>query len=452
MQTFEKRTTLPVPREMLFAYHDSPGALERLLPPFQTVRVEKRGRIRDGETVVLRMGPGPMALRWVARHHDFVQGERFSDTQDRGPFAHWVHTHRFLDAEPGHSILEDEIEYALPFGTLGSVFGSRFARRTLERMFAFRHARTRNDLVQLAAHPMAPSCIAVSGATGLVGRALCAYLEVGGHRVRRITRSPGPGDIGWNPGRGELDAAALEGVDAVVHLAGESIASLRWTAAKKRAILDSRVLGTRLLAEAIPKLASPPRTFVSASAVGYYGDRGDERVNEESTPGEGFLADVCRAWEAECAPLERAGLRVVRMRIGAVLAARGGALAAQLPLFRLGLGGPVGGGEQFISWIALDDLVYAIAFALAEPGLSGAVNATAPTPVSNRAFARTLGHVLGRPAVLPQPAFALRLGLGEMASELLLSGAYVAPDTLKAAGFTFGLPDLESALRLEIGA
>ncbi len=299
---------------------------------------------------------------------------------------------------------------------------------------------------------MAPS-VAVTGSTGLVGAALTVALARGGHRVVRLVRSgtatqaPGEHTVRWDPDRGTIDAAGLEGVDAVVHLAGESIASGRWTAAKRRRIRDSRVGATRVLAEALAGLERPPATLVAASAVGYYGDRGDEVLREESPPGGGFLADVCREWEAAAAPAARRGLRVVHMRIGMVLAATGGALAALLPPFRLGLGGPVGSGRQWMSWISLDDLVRAILHALATASLAGPINAVAPAPVTNREFARTLGRVLRRPAVLPLPAGAARLLLGRMADELLLASARVVPARLEAAGFTFGDATLERALR-----
>jgi uncharacterized protein (TIGR01777 family) len=295
--------------------------------------------------------------------------------------------------------------------------------------------------------------VAVTGSTGLVGAALTVALARGGHRVVRLVRSgtatqaPGEHTVRWDPGRGTIDAAGLEGVDAVVHLAGESIASGRWTAAKRRRIRDSRVGATRVLAEALARLERPPATLVAASAVGYYGDRGDEVLREESAPGGGFLADVCREWEAAAAPAARRGLRVVHMRIGMVLAATGGALAALLPPFRLGLGGPVGSGRQWMSWISLDDLVRAILHALATASLAGPINAVAPAPVTNREFARTLGRVLRRPAVLPLPAVAARLLLGRMADELLLASARVVPARLEAAGFTFGDATLERALR-----
>lgn len=299
--------------------------------------------------------------------------------------------------------------------------------------------------------------VAVTGSTGLVGGALAPRLAAGGHRVVRLVRStttallPGERAVSWDPDAGAIDSTGLVGVDAVVHLAGESIARGRWTEARKRRIRASRVGSTRLLAEALARLARPPRVLVAASATGYYGDRGDLVLREDSAPGSGFLAGVCREWEAAAEPAARRGIRVVHLRIGLVLSRDGGALAALLTPFRLGAGGPVGSGAQWWSWITLDDLLGAILHALATEPLAGPVNAVAPNPVTNREFAKTLGRVLRRPALLPLPAFAARLVLGEMAGALLLASARVVPARLQATGYAFREPALEGALRRELG-
>ena len=299
--------------------------------------------------------------------------------------------------------------------------------------------------------------VAVTGASGLVGSALVTGLTSAGHRVVRVVRGAGAASVAgqrlarWDPESGALEPSALAGADAVVHLAGESVAGGRWTEAKKRRIRSSRVDVTRRLAEALPRLERPPRLLVSASAVGYYGDRGSEILREDSAPGPGFLAEVCREWEAATDPAARAGIRVVRRRIGMVLSRRGGALGAMLTPFRLGAGGPVGSGVQWVSWIAIDDLVGAILHALATESLAGPVNAVAPEPVTNRELARTLGRVLRRPALLPLPAVAARLLFGQMADELLLASARVEPARLRATGFTFRHARLEDALRHELG-
>jgi uncharacterized protein (TIGR01777 family) len=292
--------------------------------------------------------------------------------------------------------------------------------------------------------------VAVSGSTGLVGSEVVASLSAAGHEVvRLVRRAPAPGEkaVRWDPEKGEVDAAGLEGLDDVVHLAGENIASGRWNAARKTSIRDSRVNGTRLLCDALAGLARPPKTLVCASAIGYYGDRGGEPLTEESPPGKGFLAEVCREWEAASAPAARKGIRVVLLRIGVVLSPRGGALSRMLPPFRAGLGGVIGGGRQYVSWVALDDLVGIVLHALRSGELRGPVNAVAPVPVTNREFTEALGKVLSRPTLLPVPAFALRLAVGEMADALLLASTRVAPRRLEETGYPFRFPELPAALR-----
>jgi uncharacterized protein (TIGR01777 family) len=274
-----------------------------------------------------------------------------------------------------------------------------------------------------------------------------------GHAITRLVRRPSadPAEVSWDPSAGTVDAAGLEGLDAVVHLAGENIASGRWTAARKERIRASRVGGTKLLCDTLAGLEAPPAVVVAASAIGVYGDRGDEVLDETSPPGTGFFPEVGQAWEAATSSAERAGIRVVQLRIGVVLSGRGGALSRMLPPFRLGLGGRLGSGTQFMSWIALDDLVAAIRFAILTPSLSGPVNATAPEAVTNAELTRSLGRVLGRPTLFPVPAFALRTLVGELADEALLASARVRPRKLEEAGFQFRHPDLEGALRFELG-
>lgn len=291
--------------------------------------------------------------------------------------------------------------------------------------------------------------VVVSGSSGLIGGALTTALAGAGHRVVRLTRGggQGPGTHGWDPEAGTVDAAGLEGVGAVIHLAGEGIGARRWNEAHKARVLDSRVKGTTLLAETLIKLDRPPATWLSASAVGYYGDRGDESLTESSPPGTGFLADVCQAWEASTAPAQAAGIRVAHLRTGIVLSAQGGALAKMLRPFKLGAGGRMGSGRQWMSWISLADEVGAIVHLLGADGVRGPVNLTAPEPVRNADLAKALGRALHRPTVVPIPAFALRALLGaEMAQELLLAGQRVMPERLTASGYTFIHPDLASAL------
>jgi uncharacterized protein len=293
--------------------------------------------------------------------------------------------------------------------------------------------------------------VLISGATGLIGSALVPELEAKGHTVTRLSRSgSGANTIRWDPSAGTIDGD-LEGTDAVVHLAGESIAQGRWSPDKKRRILDSRVQGTRLLAERISALATPPKVMVSTSAVGYYGDRGEEVLTEESTPGADFLAKVCREWEAAAEPARRAGIRVVHPRLGIVLTPQGGALGTTLPIFKLGGGGKIGSGRQWWSWVALDDVVGSIVHALTDEGVEGPVNVGSPNPMTNAEYTKVLGKVLGRPTVLPLPAPAARIMLGEVADALLLASQRMRPARLQATGYAFRYPHLEGALRHLLG-
>lgn len=297
--------------------------------------------------------------------------------------------------------------------------------------------------------------ILVSGSTGLVGTALIPALTAAGHEVIRLvrvkSRTPSKEIIGWDPAASYIDAAGLEGLDAIVHLAGEPIASGRWNSAKKARIRDSRVQGTRLLCEALSHVARPPATLVCASAIGYYGDRGDEVLNESSPSGHGFLANVCRDWEAACDAARNKGIRVVHARFGVILSTAGGALAKMLTPFKMGTGGVIGSGRQYMSCISINDCVGAIVHSLNTNSVAGPVNVVGPTPVTNREFTKTLGKVLRRPTVFPMPAFAARLAFGEMADELLLGSDRVEPKKLLENGFAFRHHDLEMALRHVLG-
>jgi hypothetical protein len=454
-QVFEARSQMPASAEAVFAWHAREGAFQRLLPPWEALEVvERHGEgIREGSRLVVRVRVGPVPLQWTARHTRYVPGSLFQDVQESGPFARWVHTHRMWDEPAGGAMLEDEVEYALPVGVLGRAVGGGYARQRLERMFAYRHTVTREDLRRHAAFAgEKPLTVAVSGASGLVGSALVPFLSTGGHRVRRLVRGrPEAGDIAWAPGQGEMDVVALEGVDAVVHLAGAPIAEGRWTEERKALIRSSRVEGTRALCEALARLARKPRVLVCASAMGFYGGRGEEVLTESSASGQGFLADVTRDWEAATAPAERAGIRVVHLRLGVVLSARGGALAKMVPAFLAGAGGRIGDGQQWMSWISLEDVIGLIHSALFTPGLRGPVNAVAPNAVRQEEFARTLGQVLSRPVLVPLPAAAVRTLFGEMGDETLLLSARLRPEAAERQGFAFIHPQLEQALRFTLG-
>ncbi len=287
--------------------------------------------------------------------------------------------------------------------------------------------------------------IAIAGGTGLIGTALRASLEADGHTCLTISRTPGENTVLWDPAAGQIDASALAGVDAVVNLAGRNIAS-RWTDSIKEEIRESRVAGTGLLARTLAGMQPQPRVFISASATGYYGIKHEEDLTEESSAGDGFLAAVCQEWEATAEPACAAGIRTVFLRNGVVLTPDGGALEKILTPFKAGLGGPIGDGKQWMSWIAIDDVVGLIRFCLDSDAVHGPLNATAPEPVTNGEFASTLGEVMDKPSAIPTPAFALKLAFGQMAEETLLSSARVLPAKAQAAGYVFQFPALKPAL------
>lgn len=456
MTAAEFSTTLPVSAADAFAWHARPGALQRLLPPWQSVRVVSQqpapgaeSIVADGGRVELSIPAGPLRRRWIARHQDCRPGESFTDVMEHGPLRQWIHQHRFTATTDGCT-LTDHIEYDLGFPA-GLVAGA--VRRDLVRMFAFRHARTRDDLRRHAEYPAKPLTIAITGASGLVGTALGAFLTTGGHRVRTIGRA-GAGqqaDIRWNPAVGTIDAAALAGVDAVIHLAGENVAQ-RWSAAAKQRIRDSRVQSTNLIARTLAALPTPPPVLVVASGIGAYGTHSDDAARDESAAfGDDFLAGVCRDWEAAADPARAIGVRVVHVRIGMVISAAGGALAKMLPAFRAGAGGPIGNGQQWQSWIHRDDLIDVLHRAVMDERVRGIVNAVAPQTLRQREFAATIGRVLRRPAFAPLPGFVVSLLFGEMGRSLLLAGTRTVPAFLTELGHRWRFTDLESALRFELG-
>jgi uncharacterized protein (TIGR01777 family) len=350
--------------------------------------------------------------------------------------------------------MEDKIRYSLPVGSLGDFFGASLVKRKLEAMFRYRHRVLVGDIAAHARVARGPMRVLVTGATGLVGRALCARSSkpVG----TRSSAHPAPGspsgrDRVRSCEKGAAHPSEMEGFDAVIHLAGDPIAKGRWTEAKKKLIRDSRVPFTRRLAETLAALRRPPAVFISASATGYYGDRGDRVLRESDGPGEGFLPEVCLQWEGATDAAAQAGIRVVHLRTGLVLTPDGGALEPMILPFSLGLGGPLGHGGQWWSFIALDDLLHLILHLVVNDKVRGAVNATSPEPVTNAVFTKILGRVLNRPAFIPVPEFALQIALGAMTGPLLMASARVNPEKALDSGFVFAYPSLEPALRHVLG-
>lgn len=442
-------SAVEAPRAEVFAWFERPGAFTRLSPPWQPMRlITEADSLRHG-TAELAL---PGGLRWIAQHQpggydpprrfvDAIGGRGLASLPARVAIK-WRHTHEFDDLGDGRTRVTDVVDTAVP----GSM---------LRPMFAYRHRQLADDLAahrRAEEHGLEPITVAVSGSSGLVGSALTAFLSTGGHRVIRLVRGApdNPGERQWNPD--DPDPDLLTGVDAVIHLAGASIAG-RFTAEHRRAIRDSRISPTRKLAELVSASAAGPKVVVCASAVGYYGyDRGDDVLTEESERGDGYLADVVADWEEALAPAEQAGTRVVRVRTGIVQSPRGGTLRLMRPLFAAGLGGRLGDGRQWLSWIGIDDLVDIYHRALWDTGLSGPVNAVAPNPVRNSGYTKTLGRVLHRPTILPVPALGPRLLLGDQgARELACASQRVLPARLRDADHRFRMPELEQLLRHLLG-
>lgn len=461
--TFERELHLPVSTDTAYEWHARPGALDRLLPPWDKVDIIRRSNgISPGTQAEMQVSTPIGKKRWVAEHlaaelpEDAQQGIRqFVDIALQSPFKSWRHEHTFLPTATDHTILRDRIQFEMPMEAFGGGLAKGMVLGMLNQMFAFRHAVTLNDITRHHQYDTnQPKRILVVGGTGLVGQTLCPFLTTGGHTVVTLTRKKTNDDgseIEWSPNEGKLDASDLEGFDAVIQLAGANLADKRWTPEFKKLIRDSRVVGTRLLAERLTEVTEKPQVLISASATGFYGDRGDQELHEESPAGEGFLSDVSREWEAAAEPAREAGIRVVHPRIGVVLTPQGGALEKFISPFKFGAGGPMGSGKQFWSWIAIDDLVYGLFEVMMNESYSGPVNLVSPNPSRVNEFTKTLGRVMGRPSMIPAPAFALRLALGEMADALLLASTKVIPSTLQSNGFQFAFPTLEEAFRHLLG-
>lgn len=451
---FRCASLFPGTARALYDWHRRPGALERLIPPWENTQVVERvGSIAPGGRVVLKLHAGPVPYRWHARHVEDQPGVMFRDIQERGPFRRWVHTHRFSDTSAG-ALLEDEIEYELPGQSLLPGFADGMVQQTLERVFRYRHATLREDLLLHGRCSVQPLRILITGASGVLGLALRPLLTTGGHEVwTLVRRSPNRrnNEIYWDPAQDQLNLAGLPPFDAVIHLAGDNIGEGRWTTAKKRRVIDSRVQGTGLIARTIANLPVRPRVFLSASAVGFYGNCLDCCMREEDRVGGDFISDVCALWEQSARPAEAAGIRTVFMRIGVVLSPRGGALQRLLATSALGFSRGFGDGSQYISWIGINDMVGAVLHALRCEQLTGPVNIAAPEPVTNAELMQTLARVLRRPLLPTIPAGLLTTLYGQMAAEVLLGGCRVATDKLQQSGYLFRQAALEPALRQLLG-
>jgi uncharacterized protein (TIGR01777 family) len=447
----ERTTRIESSVEDVWQWHTRPGAFERLTPPWEEVRLLGRtGGIENGARLLLEVKVGPLPMRWVAVHRDVVEGSRFVDVQESGPFASWAHEHEMTADGAGGTIVRDCITCEPPLGAAGALFGASLIRHKLERLLRYRHATLAADL---AAHAgITPRRFVVAGATGMIGSALVPFLTTGGHQVTRLVRrSPVDGDSVWDPERGTIDPSVLAGTDAVINLAGANVAGGRWTADRKQYLIDSRVRAAGLLAQAMARATPRPPVLVSVSASGFYGDRGDEPLGDEAPPGAGFFPSLVQAWEGAADLAKSAGVRVAHPRFGIVLSPAGGALAKLLPPFLAGVGGPVGGGRQWFGWASIDDAISMLYLAAINSRVTGPFNAAAPAPARNADLARSLGRVVGRPALLPVPAAALKLLYGEMAEATLLASTRMLPELLQDYHFRHRHPQLETALRHVLG-
>ncbi|HCA49595.1 MAG TPA: TIGR01777 family protein [Planctomycetaceae bacterium] len=452
-RTFELTSHFNCNRTFLFDWHDQPGAFERLVPPWKSVKVvESDLSISDNSQTKFSVGVGPLKIRWVAIHSGYTYPTQFIDVQKSGPFRSWEHKHLFSCCGD-ESKLTDAVTYRLPAGILGKLLLSRTIEEDIKQMFEFRHNRTKNDLSRLAAFSGRKLKVAISGSSGMIGNELKSFLQGGGHKVIRVTRtqSSNPEEAYWDSPNGKLDTSKLEDLDAFVHLAGENIAGKRWSKKQKQRLYDSRVAGTRSIADALSKCEHPPKVFICASATGIYGSTGRDITNEDCLEQpDTFLANLCRDWEQACDPLANHS-RIVNARFGIVLSPKGGALKNMLMPFKAGLGGRIGNGQQLWSWISLDDAVYSIARLIRDDSFNGPVNIVSPQVVSNSEFTKSLGAALSRPTLLPMPGFVTRIVFGEMADALLLCSCGVKPSRLEEAGFEFAYPSLDELLLAYLG-
>ena len=458
MPILTRTSVLPCDPDTAWSWMQRPGAFERLTAPWDRIRpVEIPGRLVQGEQAVFDVRLGPIWKRWVAEHTEVSAPHRFADRQLRGPFQRMDHV-REARAQGGRTRWQERIDWRLPLHPVSRLAAGRSVHRQLGAMLDHRARVLAHDLEELALVERHGSRrVLISGSTGLIGAQLAAFLSGQGHEVVRLVRpgsrlgvTPLPA-IEWDPRARMLDPAALEGFDVVIHLAGAGIGDRRWTRRRRALLRSSRVDATRLLATALAGLKRPPDLFIGASAVGWYGETGEDEVDDRAAPGRGFLAELARAWERASEALDAVEVRRILLRTSVVLSASGGALPKMVRPTLLGAGGPIAGGRQFLPWITLDDALRAIHHLMLTPDTSGPCDLVAPGVVRQREFQRTLSRVLRRPALAPLPRVAVRLMFGEMGLALLTESHRQQPTRLLASGFTFRQPGLESALREVLG-
>jgi len=434
--------------EKVFKWHLRPFAFQRLIPPWKQIKIISKeiNPSAVSSQLVLKVKWGPLWKKWVVQREDYVEGKSFTDIQLEGPFRSWKHIHRVHPLNENACELEDEIHFQLPLP-----FFKSWMQKKINRMLHWRHETLINDLEVEKNYPSPPLRILVSGSRGLVGSTLIPFLRTLGHQVFRLVRNSrdvSEDAILWNPLASEdVRLEDFENFDVIVHLAGKNIASSRWNEKIKAEIFSSRCRDTALLSQLLLKLSHPPKTFICACAIGIYGNRKGEILIESSLPGNGFLANLCQKWEDATIDLEKKGIRRIHMRFGMILSLKGGALKRMLPPFQCGLGAVFGDGKQEVSWIALDDVIYALYHTLCRETISGGVNFTAPEVETNRSLSQKLAKALHRPLFLRIGEKPLKWALGEMAEEMFLSSTRAIPEKLVRSGYHFLYPSLNQAFK-----
>ena len=439
--------------EKVFSWHGRSGAIQRLTPPWAPLTlIAKTGNgVEKGVRANFDLRFLGIPLQWDAQHILYQKNVKFVDKQIRGPFAFWEHHHIFHDRGDQGTVMEDRVVYKLPLGLLSRPFYGR-VEDEFTRMFAYRHRVLKFSLERYV--PGKKMRILISGASGTMGTALVPFLRTCGHQVISLVRHRdklGPDAIFWDPERGILDLDGVGPLDAVINLNGLDISRGRWTPARRKKIVDSRVKTTRLLAQKMVSLEKPPKVFISSSAIGYYGEGGDALLSEDNPSGDAFISNGCREWERASFIARDGGIRTIQLRIGVVLTPVGGALERMLGSFKLGAGTRVSHGRQYLSWIGMEDVLGGILHILNHSRIHGPVNLTAPHPVTNREFTQSLGRALSRPTPFVMPAWGANLLWGQMGRETLLTSARVMPLKLMDSGFEFAHPKLPSALAHILG-
>ncbi|HEX6672169.1 MAG TPA: TIGR01777 family oxidoreductase [Nitrososphaeraceae archaeon] len=463
---FVRRSLIPCNINTLFDYHTRNGALERLVPPWSGLEIiDHTGGINNDDNSIFRIKLGPITFKWVAKHFGYIHNLQFQDKMIKGPFKKWIHTHSFIPQDQNQCIIEDKIDYMPRFGKIGSKIIQKRIQNYLNQLFIYRERILVNDTILEKMTREKGKNILITGSHGLIGSSLIPLLtNIGGHKITRLVRkinnnntysSPTTNkedkkSIFWYPEYDKLDHNELEGFDIIIHLAGENIFG-RWTDIKKQRIFNSRVGSTKLLAKSLTKLSNPPSLLICASAIGYYGDRPNEYITEDSIPGKGFLSEVCQKWEKATQDVTEIGIRVVNTRFGVVLTPKGGILQKLLSPFKLGLGITIGNKDQYISWVSIEDVIKSIFYSISNTSIKGPVNVVSPKPITNLEFSDTLKKIFNPKLSMSINQNIPKLIFGEMSKEVLSTNTYVIPKRLISTGYKFFNSELEDSLRFLLG-